>query len=173
MKRTLALILSALLVLAIMPTLASAQADTEHDLRLLFADCDYIEYGGMVTAGADSFWFTSTQANAAAGLSYDGAADTPDAFPPKDVVVGLNADGSLKKQMRRVKRAVLFGLDAFGAQVWQNGASAPSGGTADGTCYQWPEAAGSGEFFLIADFPDSIQTAGVAVADSVELWVGY
>lgn len=160
--------LSILFVLVLLAAPAFGQDEVTQTDRI-FADCTFVEYGGMVTATKDTLWFvdlTGTTYNVAAGI---GLADY---FPPVSVPIGTTSDGGLIFHTKRAKKVLLYAGAAFGYQAWQNGSSTPSGG-ADGAAYIWPVASAAGEFAAVVTYPDSLQFAGVAAGDSVRVFVGY
>jgi len=147
------------------------------DRSAVFDDCTF--HQSVVGAGVtlDTLWFTASQANAGAGLDFDGlaAAEISAWHPPKQVPVGANYTGEVLTIKRPVKTALLYSRVPFTYRAFANGETPRTWfDVADTTTYMSGNGTPGLEYpcWAIVSYPDSIYIAE-AGGDSVQLDLGY
>ena len=93
------------------------------DFDQIFADCDFWKYGDFADVTLDTLWFSPTQANAGSGLSFDATIEEDDWFGPALVPIGAAGDGSLLKEVRPVKKSLLYSRVPFTVHVYAQGST--------------------------------------------------
>lgn len=171
------------LILAVMLLPGSARAQEWVDELNLPTEGVYWEYLGLAAAAADTFWTVAPTLAAGSPGAATGY------YAPKAVPVTYR-NGGLLRETRRARFFVVIGKAPFVAQAFQNGQSAPTGGTAGTTGYTWCDSTfwkpgdlivGAGTSSdrypckFAVEWADTLHLGGLASgqADSVKVFVGY
>ena len=182
--RKIALFVAALL-------LCSGAALAQNPLTMVLPDCDFSEYGGHITTAADTLWFTTLQAGAGTGLSFDSAIDVQDWYGPREIPVG-NIGGVVTVAKKPVRTVLLFAMAPFSVKPWYSGRTFLRGGSTAAVensaalSFIWVDslavtspggpASTKGVKYpcqIALSHVDSLVVTGVAEGDSVKIIVGY
>ena len=115
MRRTLMCLILVLLV--------AVPASAGADRAAIFADCTFFHDIPTPSANLDTLWFTTLQANAATGLSFDGlsVAELRAQTPPLAIPVGSDNNGVIQVLKRPVKKLLVRAEKPFTYRAFSNG----------------------------------------------------